>query len=50
MKCQVCRASFREGDEVIPVLRYVENEKRGDFVATNPHRYVHAYHVRRLTL
>lgn len=45
MKCVICKRTFREGEQVIPVQRYVVNEKRGDFVGTNANIYIHLKHV-----
>jgi hypothetical protein len=45
MRCQKCGRKFADTDEVIPVLRYVTNEKRGDFVTSQGHRFIHAHHV-----
>jgi hypothetical protein len=45
VRCQQCGRQFREGDEVVPVLRYVTNEKRGDWVSSQGHRFIHAHHV-----
>lgn len=46
MKCMKCNKTFKDGMAVLPVLRYVENEKRGDFVTSHPNKeYIHALHV-----
>lgn len=45
MKCQRCGRKFRDGEDVIPVLRYVTNEKRGDFVTSQGHSFFHARHI-----
>lgn len=45
MKCAVCKRVLTDNDSVIPVLRYVENPKRGDWVTTNPKAFIHARHV-----
>lgn len=41
MKCPVCGKPFRDGARVVPVLRYVTNERRGDFVGSQPEEFVH---------
>lgn len=44
MKCRTCGRPFKEGDMVIPISRYVENDKRGDFVSQSS-EYAHADHL-----
>lgn len=41
MKCYVCTKKFKEGELVVPLLRYITNEKRGDFVTAQPEYYIH---------
>lgn len=45
MRCARCGRKFKGGEDVIPMLTYVVNEKRGDFVTNNPVGYLHASHV-----
>lgn len=45
MRCEVCGRGFKEGDKLIPVTRYVTNERRGDFVPLNPVGYIHLRHL-----
>lgn len=45
MKCRACKGRFKDGDEVVPVMRYVTNERRGDFVSGNPNAFIHARHL-----
>ena len=44
MKCQVCKKRFREGEMILPIMKYVANEKRGDFVSS-PVAYAHLSHL-----
>lgn len=46
MRCLVCGKGFKDGDKVIPVLRYVTNAKRGDFVGSTPVEHIHLRHLR----
>lgn len=46
MKCFTCNTAFKEGDDVVPVQKYVTNERRGDFVTSQPSVYVHASHLK----
>jgi len=45
MRCHTCGKPFRQDDAVIAVQRYIENERRGDFVTTLANAYIHASHV-----
>lgn len=45
MKCLMCPKKFREGDHLVPVVRYITNEKRGDFVSS-PVGYIHLHCIR----
>jgi hypothetical protein len=40
MKCSRCKRTLRPGDQLIPVVTLVGNERRGDFVS-DPKAYVH---------
>lgn len=44
-KCWTCKITFKNGDNIVPILKYVENEKRGDFASTTPTEFVHAHHL-----
>ena len=44
--CWVCGKKFADGEPVIPVFKYVVNEKRGDFITTNATKFIHASHLR----
>jgi hypothetical protein len=44
MKCRICKRPFREGDDVVPVMRYVVSERRGDWV-TSASAYIHLRHL-----
>ena len=44
-KCAACKKRFKDGDEVVPILQYVTNEKRGDFVTNQGHKFLHADHM-----
>lgn len=46
MKCALCKRALRDGDGVVPILRYVTNEKRGDFVTSKPSACIHAHHIK----
>lgn len=41
MKCKICNKRFADGAAVVPVLRYVINEKRGDFVGRYADEFIH---------
>ena len=41
MKCLMCGRKFMAGTLVIPIQRYVVNEKRGDFVGNASDLYAH---------
>lgn len=45
MKCGVCGRQIRDGQEVLPIYKLVANEKRGDFVSSQPTRYIHLWHM-----
>jgi hypothetical protein len=45
MKCVICKKRFGDGESVISVMRYVTNEKRGDFVGSQPVAYIHLKHL-----
>lgn len=45
MKCAHCKKPFQDGEPVLPVLRYVKSEKRGDFVGSQPIAYIHTSHL-----
>ena len=49
MRCYVCGNKFGNGELVIPISRYVTDEKRGDFVGNNPQQYAHARHLKETT-
>lgn len=46
MRCEHCGKGFKDGDKLIPVMKYTENHKRGDFVALNPVGYIHFRHLK----
>ena len=46
MRCYICRGGFKEGDVVVPLLRYVTRESKGDFVVQHPEHFAHADHLR----
>lgn len=46
MRCRICSRAFKDGDAVLPVLRYVVNEKRGDFVTSVPRGFIHESHLK----
>ena len=45
MKCVVCKKNFKDGEKVSPVLRYVTNYNRGDFVASQAEEFFHVSHL-----
>jgi hypothetical protein len=45
VRCASCGNPFFDGDLVLPLLMYVANETRGDFVGSTPTAYAHAYHL-----
>jgi hypothetical protein len=45
MKCLVCKRKFKQDDKVISVFRYVENERHGDFVTSQPSAWIHVRHL-----
>jgi hypothetical protein len=44
MKCAICKREFRDKEKVVPVLRYIVNERRGDFVA-GISEFIHLAHI-----
>lgn len=46
VKCYVCDQKFRDGDQIVPILTYVVNEKRGNWITSQPQKALHAYHLR----
>ena len=40
MKCEVYKMKFYDGVKILPIMKYVVNEKRGDS-PTSPVAYVH---------
>lgn len=48
-RCYVCNNVFRDGDNVVPILKYITNERRGDFVTTQGHAFIHAHHLKEVT-
>lgn len=46
MKCEVCEMKFHDGEKILPVIKYVTNEKRGDF-ASSPIGYIHLFHIQK---
>lgn len=46
MRCYVCGGKFADGELVVPIMRYVVNEKRGDFVPLQGHQFLHARHIK----
>ena len=44
-KCVACGRKFKDGDNVIPIRKYVTNERRGDFITTVDKDLVHARHI-----
>lgn len=47
MKCDLCGKGFRDDEKVIPILRYVVNHKRGDFVtSTSQNTFIHLHHLK----
>lgn len=46
MRCDVCKKGFKDGDMLVPLLKYTENHRRGDFVALTPVAYVHYRHLK----
>jgi hypothetical protein len=42
----VCGRKFTDGELVLPVMRYVVNEKRGDFVPMQGEQFAHARHLK----
>jgi hypothetical protein len=47
-RCMACGKKFADNHPVIPVQRYVANERRGDFVTTQPVAFIHAHHIGQL--
>lgn len=46
MKCLRCKKKFQSLERVIPVQRYIVNEKRGDFVGNvYEGEYIHLFCV-----
>lgn len=46
MKCDLCKRKFKDNDEVVPILRFVVNERRGSWVTSQGHRFIHAHHLK----
>lgn len=46
MRCELCGRGFSDGQKLVPVMRYVTNEKRGDFVGGQPVGYIHLHHLK----
>lgn len=44
MKCQICKKQFRDGEMMVPIMKCITNEKRGDF-ASSPVAYAHLSHI-----
>jgi hypothetical protein len=44
-KCWLCGKKFGDDERVIPVCRYITNEKRGDFIG-QASDFIHATHLR----
>lgn len=44
MKCVICARPLRPGTTVVPVLKIIGNEKRGNFVGSTG-EYAHLYHL-----
>jgi len=40
-RCELCRKPLKDGAKIVPVLKYVVNEKRGDFATSQPTGYLH---------
>jgi hypothetical protein len=45
VKCAACGRRLKQDDAIIPVLRWVESERRSDFPTSQPHAFIHASHV-----
>ena len=48
MKCVLCGKKFSDGAQLVAVLSYVTNEKRGDAVPSSPSGYIHLFHLKDL--
>lgn len=46
MRCELCGRGFKDGAKLVPVMKYVENHKRGDFVGGQPVGYIHLHHLK----
>lgn len=46
VRCYVCGKRFTDGELVFPIMRYVTNEKRGDFVPLQGEQFAHARHLK----
>lgn len=49
MKCWLCNRAFKQDDLLIPLEKYIVNEKRGDFTSQAT-VYIHASHLKKLEL
>lgn len=46
MRCELCGKGFSDGQKLVPVMKYVENHHRGDFVGSQPVGYIHLHHLK----
>ena len=40
MKCHICKKKFHDGQLIVPLIPYIKNEKRGDFVGNQPKNFI----------
>jgi hypothetical protein len=45
MRCVACDRKLKQDDAIVPVLRWIESEKRSDFPTSQPHAFIHASHL-----